>query len=593
MQIFLIKYDSEYAFDQCCFSFIFFINVFGAKKKLYVKNFFFLLKKKNMKNVKTDLETISFIADQNADRVRFFLGINQKDADLLIDEIHSEKKVDTKVSKLLRLLVDRLSAYQRYSATSSSESQNSSSLSSTSSLPQNPDLLRMKKKIDATREECTQTKSNIDQQKSQEIDPNLSKKFIDQIEKLKKELEAAKNDKNEVEDALRQQNRKLEEKYIHLKQKYLDSKEEQAKMQNDVDGLKEQLKKFSGVVRKLKTKMTSSSQSVSSQILSSESSELSEVSQSSSAARSQDSLKIHDLDKKNVRMNYKLHRKLNGLQSDSESMDELQRINEKTKAEIERLKSRNLQLVNSIQMEMGKRKKLEEVVADLEAKNKDLRMKIPSIDLEKKLKEKTNKCDALESQLEKTKRDNQNLQANYDTLFQTVSILRTEVASLTDERKKLISQIDENSKIANEIKQNTLEKDVYKLRYNDIANSKTTVEKKLKDVEEENKRLNREVIRLETQITKLKDELFRANQQIKVFNEDALTLSRFGFLLADAVCSSYNPRNVECEIERLIQIVRAEHIALSDSARFPLDPLNPNFPPINYKPVCPECGRPI
>ena len=565
-----------------------------------------------MKNVNTDLDTISFIADQNADRVRFFLGLNQKDADLLIDEIHSEKKVDTKVSKLLRLLVDRLSAYQRYSSASSTESQNSSSISSTTSLPQNPDLLRMKKKLDSANEELSESLSNVNQDKKEkETIKNLNKKFIEKIEKLKGKLEAAKNDKEQMEDSLKQQNRKLEEKYIHLKQKYLDSKEEQAKMQNDVDGLKEQLKKFAGVVRKLKTKMTSSSQAVSSQIITDSQSykasetsgeeaseqtyeeEISSSSTHSSLAHSQDSLRIRNLDKKNIRMNYKLQRKLHGLPSDSDIPDEYQKMNEKTQAEIQRLKSKNLQLVNNIQIEIHKRKKLEDVVADLEAQNHDLKMRIPSSDLEKKLNEKTEKLENIESELSKTKKENQNLQTNYDTLFQTVSILRTEVASLTDERKKLISQIDEHSKIANEIKQNNLEKDVYKLRYNDIANSKTSVEKKLTNMEEENKRLNREIIRLETQITKLKDELFRANQQIKVFNEDALTLGRFGFLLADAVCSSYNPRNVECEIERLIQIVRAEHIALSESARFPLDPLNPCNQPINYNPVCPECGRPL
>ena len=126
-----------------------------------------------------------------------------------------------------------------------------------------------------------------------------------------------------------------------------------------------------------------------------------------------------------------------------------------------------------------------------------------------------------------------------------------------------------------------------------MANSKTAIEKKLKDTEEENKRLNKEIIRLETLLTKTKDELYRSNQQVKVYNDDALTLSRFGFLLADAVCSSFNPRCVEYEIERLIEIVKSEHIALVQSTRVPLDPFDPSNIQVNYHPSCPECGRPL
>ena len=537
-----------------------------------------------MKNVKTDLETIAFIADQNADRVRFFLGLNQKDADLLIEEIHSEQRVDSKVSKLLRLLVDRLSSFQRFNQSYITESQDSAS--STENTPKNEELLKMKKKLESCNQELQQSLYKIEDLKRKDGQKNEDSNVINS---LRYELENAKRDKQRQEELSKQQYEKLEVRYIHLKQKYLNAKDEQMKMQNDVDGLKQQLKKFSAVIKKLKSKMTDSA-SFSSQIVSADSSVLSD---DHINPHSQDSIRIRDLERQNAKMNMKLQRKLAGLPSESESVEELEKEKEKFNEEIQRAKARNVQLSNTLQMETQKRKQLEDRVADLEVQNAELKKKIPSAELENKLREKTDRAERAEAQLNKIKKENQNLHTNYDTLFQTVSILRTEIASLTDERKKLLAQIDQHSKMTNEMNQNSLERDVYKLRYNDLVNSKTTTEKKLSETEEENKRLNREIIRLETQLAKTKDELYRANQKIQVFDQDALTLSRFGFMLADAVCSTYNPRNVECEIERLIEIVRSEHLAFVQSTRVPLDPLDPMNYQMDYHPTCPECGKPL
>ena len=73
-------------------------------------------------------------------------------------------------------------------------------------------------------------------------------------------------------------------------------------------------------------------------------------------------------------------------------------------------------------------------------------------------------------------------------------------------------------------------------------------------------------------LTKTKDQLHSANEKLHIFNTDTMTLQRYGFLLADAVCQSYNPKNATDEIERLIEVVRHEHIQLSESARVRLNP---------------------
>ena len=82
-------------------------------------------------------------------------------------------------------------------------------------------------------------------------------------------------------------------------------------------------------------------------------------------------------------------------------------------------------------------------------------------------------------------------------------------------------------------------------------------------------------------LTKTKDENYKNTETIKVYENDMLTLSRYGFLLADALGQRFNPQNVEIEIERLLEIVKEEHQEYM------------MFHPPQYRETCSECGRPL
>lgn len=208
-----------------------------------------------------------------------------------------------------------------------------------------------------------------------------------------------------------------------------------------------------------------------------------------------------------------------------------------------------------------------------------------STELVQKLTEQSNKnmerADRAENELLKQKGAYNQLKANYDTLLQTVSVLRSENAAITQERNSfanrtltLEAQLKENSMHA-------IEKDAYKLKITDMMNDKTSLEKKYNESQEEIKGLNHEIVRLEAMLTRTKDENYKSMQTIKTYEGDLLTLSRFGFLLADALGQHFNPSSIELEIERLLEIVKSEHSEYQ------------MFHPQQIRMWCSECGRPL
>jgi hypothetical protein len=83
----------------------------------------------------------------------------------------------------------------------------------------------------------------------------------------------------------------------------------------------------------------------------------------------------------------------------------------------------------------------------------------------------------------------------------------------------------------------------------------------------QNKDLLHERIRLETEALRA-----RTMTKLSAADEDGMTLQRFGFALADAMCQHFNPKHVRTELERLLVVARAEHTELHETARMKLDP---------------------
>jgi len=94
----------------------------------------------------------------------------------------------------------------------------------------------------------------------------------------------------------------------------------------------------------------------------------------------------------------------------------------------------------------------------------------------------------------------------------------------------------------------------------------------LDQVRKQNKDLLHERIRLETELLRIRDELTRMSGKLVEADEEGATLQKFAFSLADATCQHFNPKNVRAELERLLEVVRAEHSELHETARVRLDP---------------------
>lgn len=80
----------------------------------------------------------------------------------------------------------------------------------------------------------------------------------------------------------------------------------------------------------------------------------------------------------------------------------------------------------------------------------------------------------------------------------------------------------------------------------------------------------RENIRLATELQKVKEKLITSEKTIQQLRTEGLTPDKYGYLLAEAINESYNPRNAEVELVRLIDIAREQHDLLVSSIRVPV-----------------------
>lgn len=87
-------------------------------------------------------------------------------------------------------------------------------------------------------------------------------------------------------------------------------------------------------------------------------------------------------------------------------------------------------------------------------------------------------------------------------------------------------------------------------------------------------REHREFVRIEGELIRIKSENSRYIKEIENLTGNSFDLKKYGFMLADAVGSSFNPENVNEEIRRLIEIARDHHQKVNDTARVPLDPFD-------------------
>ncbi|EAY13425.1 hypothetical protein TVAG_424570 [Trichomonas vaginalis G3] len=87
-------------------------------------------------------------------------------------------------------------------------------------------------------------------------------------------------------------------------------------------------------------------------------------------------------------------------------------------------------------------------------------------------------------------------------------------------------------------------------------------------------REHRECVRIEGELIRIKSENVQNKKELEFMRENSLDLKKYGFLLADAVGSSFDPDRAEEEIKRLLEIAREHHQKVNDTARVPLDPFD-------------------
>jgi chromosome segregation ATPase len=186
-------------------------------------------------------------------------------------------------------------------------------------------------------------------------------------------------------------------------------------------------------------------------------------------------------------------------------------------------------------------------------------------------------CDSLRHELGACQADLNALKTENDTLHTQVRLLTDQVKLIQSDNHEKSSELE--STTADQCRKDLMlrhkgmQVDQLVIKVSDLQAHVERLKGELDQIRKQNKDLLHERIRLETELLKVRDELARTTGRLSAVDEDGMTLQRFGFALADAMCQHFNPKNVRTELERLLAVARAEHSELHETARVKLDPV--------------------
>lgn len=173
------------------------------------------------------------------------------------------------------------------------------------------------------------------------------------------------------------------------------------------------------------------------------------------------------------------------------------------------------------------------------------------------------------------------------------SSMQETLTNLSDENRMLKENIREieiqNKKLLDECNNQNLpasDSSLFNVKQNNSSSSDSVVSiQSIDDSFEIEKKTLQDVIKeqddkihfLEKKLITAESEKLKQMEMIKKRNKEEMSyldLKKIGFILAEALCQRYNPGKANSEIQRLIEVARQEHIILSETVRYPIDPFN-------------------
>ena len=494
------------------------------------------------------------LADDAADQVQLFLAMDERAKRSLVREIKDEPTLIEKYAKLLHVLIDRISTL----ATSKS-----SSASIIGDVRERVSVLIPETPTDET--------------VFLEWIPGQMKKYIETIQSFQKrivtcqskieqsmrrlDVEGEKlNRTRELEAKLEQQrsdNEKLREEHERLLSQLESSQRSELRLHEKVeveraemDEMKEKLAMFSEMIAKLRRQVSKA-----------------QFDEDSQSGDSESQGRVDDLAKENARLRSEKAMIEGKLQSKKEKLKKVKMMNAARERRFNEMKAKLTKCANEL---IVKEKEMQESSVS-EDESESLRLQIRTISSHLTAERKAKK------ELEKRLQDLGDVRTDNDTKSAHIRLLNDELISLRKELEKVRKEREcsdaGNAKANGLLCQKNIEVDSMTVRMNDLEAKYKQLQEEMVQLQKKNKDLLHERIRVETDLTKTKDSLSNANQRLRAFDEDGFTLQRFGFLLADALCQHFNPKNAKFELERLLEVARSEHIELSETARVRLNPL--------------------
>ena len=494
------------------------------------------------------------LADDAADQVQLFLAMDERAKRSLVREIKDEPTLIEKYAKLLHVLIDRISTL----ATSKS-----SSASIIGDVRERVSVLIPETPTDET--------------VFLEWIPGQMKKYIETIQSFQKrivtcqskieqsmrrlDVEGEKlNRTRELEAKLEQQrsdNEKLREEHERLLSQLESSQRSELRLHEKVeveraemDEMKEKLAMFSEMIAKLRRQVSKA-----------------QFDEDSQSGDSESQGRVDDLAKENARLRSEKAMIEGKLQSKKEKLKKVKMMNAARERRFNEMKAKLTKCANEL---IVKEKEMQESSVS-EDESESLRLQIRTISSHLTAERKAKK------ELEKRLQDLGDVRTDNDTKSAHIRLLNDELISLRKELEKVRKEREcsdaGNAKANGLLCQKNIEVDSMTVRMNDLEAKYKQLQEEMVQLQKKNKDLLHERIRVETDLTKTKDSLSNATQRLRAFDEDGFTLQRFGFLLADALCQHFNPKNAKFELERLLEVARSEHIELSETARVRLNPL--------------------
>lgn len=505
------------------------------------------------------------MANQTADQAFLLLGLDRVSTENLINEVKAESNLKVKYSKLLHILINRLTLMNQNRCNFPEECKECIQKvkdvfiqndyiqkRDIDFIPSKPkDFLRwIPDQFELFTSTILKFRSKVDN----------SQKKLDHIITLNKAKDSRnKSDNDDEKEKLKQKINLLKQKIEKLKSENNFLKQNQIKFQSkktiECDSELETLKKKYALI----------------------------------------SSQVVDLQQQVSKAPFKVRLLTKKLEESENTNKELLQINEKLKHDL-RMKTEDLdqEKLNNVSREKKFneiKEKLSNYANDLMKKEKDLNdteardntlqnLRLQLKTLADHLSSTEKERDELKNELERASAQNLKYNSENDTLKAQCTILQNDNISIRKENQSLLKKIDsyeaEGIKISGQIQQNDLKIFSAESQLKDFKNECNNLKEKLKSLQETICKQNKEIVSLETQLTKTRDLLHSTTNKLKNSGNcsDDLSLQKVGFLLADALNQNYNPKNTRSEIERLIEVAHLEHIKLSETGRVKLNPFD-------------------